>query len=135
MKALDTNVLVRLLLADDPKQLEQVQALLSQKQMFTAPVSVMLELVWVLEGRDFDAVQIGAAVDHLLALPNFKPDHLAELRQALTWYSKGMDFADAVHLALSAQAKQLLTFDKAFIKIAKREGLSEAGVPWVAEVA
>lgn len=134
MKALDTNVLVRLLLADDAKQLEQVQTLLLQKQMFTAPVSVMLELVWVLEGRDFEAVQIGAAFDRLLALPNFKPANLAELRQALAWYGKGMDFADAMHLALSEQAKQLLTFDKAFIKIAKREGLADAGMPWVAEV-
>ena len=134
MKALDTNVLVRLLLADDPKQLEQVQALLSQKQIYTAPISVMLELVWVLEGQDFDVLQIGAAFNRLLALPNFKPTHLAELRQALTWYGKGMDFADAVHLALSTEAKQLLTFDKTFIKIAKREGLSEAGVAWVAEV-
>ena len=135
MKALDTNVLVRFFLADDPKQLKRVKALLAEQQMFTAPISVMLEVVWVLEGHDFTQQQIGEAFNQLLALPNFKPAHLAELRQALAWYSKGMDFADAVHLALRAEANQMLTFDKDFIKTAKREGLHEAGVDWVAEVA
>lgn len=134
MKALDTNVLARLLLADDADQLLRVKTLLAQKQIYTAPVSVMLELVWVLEANDCSADEIEKAINQLLALPNFKPTNLAELRQALDWYGKGMDFADALHLALCSDARQLLTFDKAFIKIAKRAGLSDVGVPWVAEV-
>lgn len=134
MKALDTNVLARLLLADDAAQLARVKALMAQKQIYTAPISVMLELVWVLEAHDFDEREIEHAFSNLLALPNFKPAHLAELRQALSWYSKGMDFADAVHLAMSDNASQMLTFDKAFIKAAKREGLREAGVDWVVEL-
>lgn len=134
MKALDTNILVRLFLADDPKQLKRVKALLAEPQMFTAPISVMLETVWVLEGSGYSEVQITQAFSHLLALPHFKPAHLAQLRQALAWYSQGMDFADAVHLALSSEAEQLLTFDRGFIKAAKREGLQKSGVDWVAEV-
>lgn len=134
MKALDTNVLARLLLADDAAQLARVKTLMSQKQIFTAPISVMLELVWVLEAHDFDERDIVQAFNQLLALTNFKPANLAELRQALSWYSKGMDFADAVHLAMSDNAEQILTFDKAFIKAAKSEGLSQTGVDWVAEV-
>lgn len=134
MKALDTNVLAHLLLADDAAQLARVKTLMSQKQIFTAPISVMLELVWVLEAHDFDERDIVQAFNQLLALTNFKPANLAELRQALSWYSKGMDFADAVHLAMSDNAEQILTFDKAFIKVAKREGLSQTGVDWVAEV-
>jgi predicted nucleic-acid-binding protein len=134
MRALDTNVLARLLLADDAAQLARVKALMAQKQIFTAPISVMLELVWVLEAHDFDEREIVEAFNQLLALSNFKPANLAELRQALSWYSKGMDFADAVHLAMSDNVDQILTFDKAFIKVAKREGLREAGVDWVAEV-
>jgi predicted nucleic-acid-binding protein len=128
------NVLARLLLADDAAQLARVKALMAQKQIFTAPISVMLELVWVLEAHDFDEREIVEAFNQLLALSNFKPANLAELRQALSWYSKGMDFADAVHLAMSDNAEQILTFDKAFIKVGKREGLREAGVDWVAEV-
>ena len=45
MKALDTNVLVRLLLADDVVQFAQVKQLLSQTQQFTSPITVMQELV------------------------------------------------------------------------------------------
>jgi predicted nucleic-acid-binding protein len=48
MKALDTNVLARLLLKDDVLQFKKARALLASNEYFTAPVTVMLELVWVL---------------------------------------------------------------------------------------
>ncbi len=134
MKALDTNVLVRLLLADDAAQLTQVKKLLSQTQQFTSPITVMLELVWVLEAHNYTAAQVQHSINLLLALPNYQPAHLAELRQALDWYGTGMDFADALHLALSGSTPQLLTFDKTFIKLAKKQGLRTQGVDWVAAV-
>jgi predicted nucleic-acid-binding protein len=135
MKSLDTNVLVRLLLGDDAAQLAQVKQLLSQAQQFTSPITVMIELVWVLEAHDYTAEQVQQGLSLLLALPNFKPAHLAELRQALAWYAQGMDFADALHLALRGASPQLLTFDKGFVKLAKKEGLHTQGVDWVAGVA
>lgn len=135
MRALDTNVLVRLLLADDATQLAQVKALLSQNERFTCPVTVMIELVWVLEAHDYTTVQVAQGLNLLLALPNFKPAHLPELQQALTWYGQGMDFADALHLALRGVSPQLLTFDKGFIKLGKKLGLSTQGVNWVSSLA
>jgi predicted nucleic-acid-binding protein len=134
MKALDTNVLVRLLLADDLAQLNAAKKLLSQAQEFTSPITVIQELVWVLEANDYTVAQVQHALNLLLCLPNFKPAHVSELRQALIWYSEGMDFADALHLALRDSASQLLTFDKGFIKLAKRQGLSSAGLDWVVGV-
>jgi predicted nucleic-acid-binding protein len=134
MKALDTNVLARLLLADDAVQFERAKALLSQNEMFTAPSSVMLELVWVLETYELKALEIETALQALLTLPNFQPAHAAELRQALSWYGRGMDFADALHLAMSDASEQMLTFDKSFVKTAQREGLMTNGRNWVAEV-
>jgi predicted nucleic-acid-binding protein len=124
MKALDTNVLVRLLLADDSARLSATKKLLSQAQ----------ELVWVLEANDYTVAEVQHALELLLCLPNFKPAHTSELRQALVWYGEGMDFAEALHLALRDSAKQLLTFDKGFIKSAKRQGLSSAGLDWVVGV-
>lgn len=135
MKALDTNVLVRLLLADDAVQLAQVKQLLSQTQQFTSPITVMQELVWVLEAHDYTVAQVQHGMNLLLSLPNFKPAHLAELRQALAWYGQGMDFADALHLVLRGSATQLLTFDKGFIKLGKKQGLNTQGVDWVVGVA
>ena len=135
MKALDTNVLVRLLLADEATQLAQVKKLLSQTQQFTSPITVMQELVWVLEAHDYSVAQIQQGLGLLFSLPNFKPAHLAELQLALEWYGKGMDFADALHLALRGASSQLLTFDKAFISLGKKQGLSTYELAWVAGVA
>jgi predicted nucleic-acid-binding protein len=135
MRALDTNVLVRLVLADDAAQLAQVKRLLSQNERFTCTITVMLELVWVLEAHDYTAAQVEYGLNLLLALPHFKPAHLAELRQAIDWYAQGIDFADALHLALRGGSPQLLTFDKAFIKQGKKLGLNTQGVNWVSAVA
>lgn len=139
MKALDTNVLVRLLLADDAAQLAQVKKVLSQTQQFTSPITVIQELVWVLEANDYSVAQVIHGMNLLLALPNFIPAHLVELRLALEWYENGMDFADALHLALHLSlhgpAQQLLTFDKSFVKLGKKQGLNTRGVAWVVAVA
>lgn len=116
MIALDTNLLARLLLRDDAAQYKRVKALFETHQIFTAPVTVMLELVWVLESRDISATQIASGLNALLGLPNFKPERVDALRQALRSYKAGLGFADALHLALSEGQQKFMTFDKAFVK-------------------
>ena len=96
MIALDTNLLARLLLRDDAAQYKRVKTLFETRQIFTAPVTVMLELVWVLESRDISAAQIATGLTALIDLPNFKPERLDALRQALRGYKAGMGFADAL---------------------------------------
>ena len=123
MIALDTHLLVRLLLRDDKKQHARVVQLLAGPNEFTAPVSVMLELVWVLEVNDCSTEDIVRGVNLLLGLPNFKPQQAAALRQALLGYAQGLDFADALHLALSHGSQELATFDKAFARKAGKLGL------------
>lgn len=49
----------------------------------------------------------------------FKPQNLDALAYALHWYEGGMDFGDALHLAMSAKETGFKTFDKAFVKVAK----------------
>lgn len=120
MIALDTNLLARLLLRDDAAQYKRVKTLFETPQIFTAPVTVMLELVWVLESRDISAAQIATGLNALLDLPNFKPERLDALRQALRSYKGGMGFADALHLALSEGQQKFMTFDKAFVKQANK---------------
>ena len=99
MKVLDTNVLVRLLLADDKAQFAAAKKLLAQAQQFTSPITVVQELVWVLEAHDYTVNEVQHGLNLLLNLPNFTPEHVSELQQALVWYGDGMDFADALHLA------------------------------------
>jgi predicted nucleic-acid-binding protein len=52
MIAVDTNILARYLLTDDRKQAELATTLLEGRAQFTAPSTVILELVWVLESCD-----------------------------------------------------------------------------------
>lgn len=122
MIALDTKLLARLLLRDDKRQHARVVQLLAGQQDFTAPVSVMLELVWVLEVNDCSSADIARGLNLLLGLPNFKPQQADALRQALLGYAQGLDFADALHLALSHGSQELATFDKAFARKAGKLG-------------
>jgi len=123
MIAVDTNLLARLLLQDDAAQHKKVKALFKTRQVFTSPVTVLLELVWVLESRDRSTEQIAAGLMALLDLPNFKPERAEAVREALHNYRQGMGFADALHLALSDSHQKFVTFDKAFIRQAKKLGL------------
>ena len=45
-----------------------------------------------------------------------------------SWYAQGLDFADALHLALSGEVKQLFTFDRGFAKLAKKNASTTAVV-------
>ena len=50
MRAIDTNVLVRALVQDDPAQSQRALALLKDHPAYV-PVTVVLELEWVLRSR------------------------------------------------------------------------------------
>jgi predicted nucleic acid-binding protein len=45
---------------------------------------------------------------------------------ALRWFEGGMDFADALHLALSARDDRLVTFDKSLDRTARKLGVFPA---------
>lgn len=122
MIALDTNILARYLLKDDAGQFKKAKALLAGPKEFTAPISVMLELVWVLRVNDCDRAEITRALRLLIGLPNFKPHHPTALLYALKWFEEGMDFADALHLAMCDQDEAMTTFDRDFAKMAKKSG-------------
>lgn len=120
MIALDTNVLARFLLRDDEKQYRTAVSLLQKTREYTAPPSVLLELVWVLEVNDCTRDEIVKGLHALFGLPNFKPMAFEAMAYALQWYEAGMDFGDAVHLALSAETDGFVTFDKAIGKQARK---------------
>ena len=120
MRALDTNVLARLLLRDDAAQYKRACALLASDQQFTAPVTVLLELVWVLESNDCTPAAIRQGVGLLLNLPNFTLPQADIVSAALDAYGEGLDFADALHLGLSSGVAAFLTFDKALVKKASK---------------
>lgn len=122
MIALDTNILARYLLNDDAGQARAAAHLLARKQTFTAPLTVMLELVWVLKVNGCAREEITKGLRLLFGLPNFKPKQFEALCYALQWFEQGMDFGDALHLAQSADEEGFCTFDKPLGKQAESIG-------------
>lgn len=117
--AVDTNVLVRFLTNDEPRQAERARRLLRDNEILLAP-TVLLETEWVLRfSYNFSAQAIHTAFEALLGLPNLETLHSHEVDRALHWYAGGMDFADALHLALVSPAC-FRTFDGKLIKKANR---------------
>ncbi len=113
MVALDTNVIVRLLTADDPLQARRAAALIAREPRVWIPVTVLLETEWVLRAAyELRKEVIEAALRKLLALPQVEPDHPEAVEAALKGYAGGLDFADALHLALSSPAERFATFDR-----------------------
>ncbi len=119
MIAVDTNVLVRLIAADDPRQLALARNLFEQESVFIAK-TVLLETEWVLRTGYRVAPEIlAAAIRALLGLSNVTMEDRSAVGQALDWYDSGFDFADALHLASSARATGFATFDRKFERLAR----------------
>ncbi|MCC6193163.1 MAG: type II toxin-antitoxin system VapC family toxin [Burkholderiales bacterium] len=111
MRAVDTNILVRFYLRDDPAQGRIAESVLSAGDVFV-PKTVILELEWVLRYvADQPANKVIECLAHLIALPGVTVEDRDEVDAALAYCRDGIDFADALHLAASGECSELLTFD------------------------
>ncbi|MBF0355542.1 MAG: type II toxin-antitoxin system VapC family toxin [Alphaproteobacteria bacterium] len=129
MIAVDTNVIVRLLTGDDPKQSKRALALFEQETIFL-PKTVMLETDWVLRRLyGFLAKDVAEALSSLLALPNTHCEDIGALSEALDWARKGMDFADALHLSASRRAGKFATFDVRLARNARKHAVMDVLIP------
>jgi predicted nucleic-acid-binding protein len=117
--ALDTNVLVRFLTNDDAKQATRAKALITQHSVFIA-ATVLLETEWVLRGAyAFERPAIATFLRALLGLPQVCVAEPLVIAEALQGYEAGLDFADALHLAMSGEAQTFATFDARFVRKAR----------------
>ena len=120
MRAVDTNLLVRALVRDDAAQSAAAEAALAKEPVFI-PVTVMLELEWVLRSRyGFEPDKLSLAFTLLCALPNVTVGEAAAVCQAAARLAKGWEFADALHHALSEGCVDFLSFDDHLVKRAAR---------------
>ncbi len=125
MAALDTNVLVRYVVRDDSGQLAAARRLIADHvtsgQMLFVPVTVTLELEWVLRASfGFDKEDVMAVLANLLSTTELRFESEQALEVALQLYREGTaDFADCLHVALAAQAGALplWTFDRRAAKV------------------
>jgi predicted nucleic-acid-binding protein len=123
MNALDTNVLVRYLVADDVKQARRVKALIehldeADDRAYVSDI-VVCELVWVLRSAyGFDRAAIAGALGQLVLAKQLAFDAPDQLARALAAYEAGAgDFSDYLirEHARAAGCDTVFTFDKALI--------------------
>jgi predicted nucleic-acid-binding protein len=117
---LDTNVLVRYLTQDDPRQSRQANTLVADvvatgERLFVSPV-VLCELVWVLRGPyGMDKAEVVAALERILATAQLEIDQKDLVREALDDYRTGAgDFAVYVigRRGKEAGCQRTATFDR-----------------------
>jgi predicted nucleic acid-binding protein len=124
--SLDTNVLARFVLADDAAQHRRAIAVLEADEDLFIPVTVLLELAWVLGARDATRAEIASALRRIVDLPRVRAQHPEAVRRALDWMDAGLDIADAFHLALSERSERFLSFDANLSRRAARLGARPA---------
>ena len=134
MIGLDTNVLARYYIddeADDQAQRQRSAArrLIESGQPLMVCKSVILELDWVMRGYyGFAPAQVASVMRHLLAQAHITVEDRESVEQALSNCGAGIDFADALHVALSGASDAFMTFDKALVRKAAKLGTSPSVV-------
>ena len=119
MKTLDTNVVVRLLIGDDPQQTPIAeQAFLSAIATggVYLPDVVLAEVAWVLRGYDLERATRYQLLERLVRTRGVVVDDIDAVIDALEQFSLGGDLADQLILARasSAAALPVLSFDRRF---------------------
>lgn len=131
MIAVDTNILARFYVNDptDPEASKQspiARRLLAETAQAFVPLTVILELEWVLRAfYGFGPDDFAKVVTHLLGLPNVHVEEWSRISDALISHSDGLDFADALHLLASSHCSEFMSFDdRRFARRAHRLGLT-----------
>ena len=124
MIALDTNVLVRFVVADDPEQAARAKGLVAKataegETLFVSDL-VLCELVWVLESAyRFPRGTVVRTLERLLAASVLAFRDSGALARSVEAFSRGKgDLADYVVLAHAREAgcEAVATFDRALLR-------------------
>jgi predicted nucleic-acid-binding protein len=122
----DTNVLVRAVTEDDPRQSKTAQAALKNADVVALAIPALCELVWVLsQGYKIPASQITETVQRLINSANVVVNRPAA-EAGLAMLDAGGDFADGV-IAYEGNwlgADAFVSFDKKAVKLMEAQGIS-----------
>ncbi len=126
MRGIDTNVLVRLIVRDDPGQVEKAEAFVAQGAWVSQ--LVLAETVWVLESvYGISRPRIGIVVDMLLEHDRLTLQDEDVIRGAHSAFERDRSagFTDCLIVEAARKAGHLPvgTFDKAMSRIEGVHGL------------
>lgn len=120
----DTNVLVRALVGDDPAQSKAAAKLLTEAELIAIALPCLCELVWVLRKVYGLALSdAAAAIRALVVAANVEMNRPA-VEAGLAVLDAGGDFADGV-IAYEGQwlgGKTFVSFDKKAVALLKKQG-------------
>jgi predicted nucleic acid-binding protein len=118
MRAIDTNVLVRLFVHDQPEQTKISIELLSSGERFIMPTTVLLETAWVLKSTGATKAHVVEAIEELVRLPGIVVKPNIDIAYVVKLMLDGLDVADAIHVAatIGVEGTALLTFDARLAK-------------------
>ena len=121
MRAVDTNILVRLVTRDDPKQVEAAEQFVASGAWVSHVV--LVEVVWVLESvYELDHVQLATAIEMLLGHRDLTLQDGDVVEAALGHYHRkpSLGFSDCLVLEIARKAGHLPlgTFDRGLGKLA-----------------
>jgi predicted nucleic-acid-binding protein len=125
MIGLDTNILIRYIVEDDPVQLrkatECIEQHLTERNYGFISTVVIAEIAWVLESvYGFTHTEIAAAIERILQIEVLVVQNESDVFTAMIAVREGRgSFADALIGAINTQAdcSRTLTFDRKALRL------------------
>ena len=120
----DTNVLVRAITDDDPRQSRIAKLELARAEIIALAVPVLCELVWVLSrGYRIPLQEIAEATRRLIGVANVVIDR-ATVEAGLAVMDAGGDFADGIiaHEGRRLGAESFISFDRQAVTLIRASG-------------
>jgi len=122
----DTNVLVRAIVEDDPRQAKAAQTALAKADIVALALPSLCELAWVLsQGYGIANAEIAKTLRDLINAANVFVNRAAA-EAGLALLEAGGDFADGViaHEGNWLGAETFVSFDKKTVKLLESQGRS-----------
>lgn len=122
----DTNVLIRAVVRDDPEQASVAAQVLRDAELIAVTLPCLCEFVWVLRRiYEFSAADVATAIRALLAVANVEANRPA-VEAGLSLLEAGGDFADGI-IAFEGNwlgGESFVSFDKKAVALLTEQGLA-----------
>jgi len=120
VRSVDTNVLARFLIRDDPVQTEIARSVMASDVAVT--ITVLLETAWLLASRyGRSRAEVADALSQVIEMSNITVADESRIIWALERMRRGADLADMLHLVESRDASRFSTFDRSLNRRAGRD--------------